>query len=197
MAKISFDEMRDKLTGVLSDHEERNYLGMSAIGRCPRWLYREMTNGRAMPTHAMLRLFHEGYLHERDLLARLQWAGYVIDLYGLELVAPFDARFRGHIDGVLDGTLLEIKSVNDERFTIVQDLGALAEHRAQCQCYMRYGGFADALIIYKQRSFGELYMVMLQRDEGEGKLLEAKARLILNAVDGKGALPACSCGRCP
>ena len=32
---ISFDEMRDKLTGVLREHEERSYLGMSSIGSCP------------------------------------------------------------------------------------------------------------------------------------------------------------------
>jgi hypothetical protein len=66
----------------------------------------------------------------------------------------------------------------------------------QCQCYMRYGNFVDALIIYKQRSYGELYMVMLRHDEGESALLEAKAKMILKAVDGKGPLPACSCGRC-
>jgi hypothetical protein len=195
--EISFDEMRDRLTGVLSENQERNYLGMSSIGSCPRRLYFEMKNGRAMPGPSLKRLFHEGHLHEQDLLARLQQAGYVVDLYQLELVAPFDARFRGHIDGVLDGTLLEIKSVNDQRFMIVQDLGALAEHRAQAQIYMRYGGFAEALLIYKQRSYGELYFVALRHDEHESALLEAKARMILNAVDGKGALPACSCRRCP
>lgn len=199
MASIDFDEMRDRLTGVLAEHEERNYLGMSSIGNCSRRQYFDMKNGwRAMPRPSLKRLFHEGHLHEQDLLARLQQAGYVVDLYQMELVAPFDARFRGHIDGVLDsGTLLEIKSVNDEKFIIVQELGALAEHRAQCQCYMRYGSFADALIIYKQRSYGELYLVMLKLDEGEGRLLEAKAQMILKAVDGKGPLPACSCGRCP
>lgn len=198
MAHIEFDEMRDRLTKVLTDeHEERNYLGMSSIGSCPRRLYFEMKNGREMPGPTLKRLFHEGHLHEQDLLARLQQAGYVVDLYQLELVAPFDARFRGHIDGVLAGTLLEIKSVNDERFMIVQDLGALAEHRAQAQIYMRYGSFADALIIYKQRSYGELHVVMLRHDEKESRLLEMKVQLILKAVDGKGPLPACSCGRCP
>jgi len=196
MAYIEFDEMRDRLTKVLSEHEERTYLGMSSIGRCPRWLYHEMVNGRATPNHRLVRLFHEGYLHERDLLERMKQAGYVVESSQFELVAPFDFRFRGHIDGILDGTLLEIKSVDDDRFHVVQELGALAEHRAQCQCYMRYGSFRDALLIYKQRSTGELYMVCLRYDEQESRLLEAKAKLILKAVDGKGPLPACSCGRC-
>lgn len=195
---IVFDEMRDRLTKVLSEREERNYLGMSSIGSCARRLYFEMKNGRAMPGPSLKRLFHEGHLHEQDLLARLQQAGYVVGLYQLELVAPFDARFRGHIDGVLDsGTLLEIKSVNDEKFIIVQYLGALAEHRAQCQIYMRYGEFEEALLIYKQRSYGELHFVALRHDEKESRLLEMKAQVILKAVDGKGPLPACSCGRCP
>ncbi len=204
--RIDFDEMRDRLTKVLSEHEDRNYLGMSSIGKCPRWLYHEMKNGRAAPSYRALRLFHEGYLHEHDLLERLKLAGYAVEMCGFELIAPFDERFRGHIDGVLvemstdidfpGGTLLEIKSVDDQRFAVVQELGALAEHRAQCLCYMRYGGFTSTLIIYKQRSTGELWMVAFQHDEHESGLLEAKAKMILAAVDGKGPLPKCTCGRC-
>ncbi|MEI6474569.1 MAG: hypothetical protein WCO75_04180, partial [Planctomycetota bacterium] len=45
-----------------------------------------------------------------------------------ELIAPWDERFRGHIDGELDGELIEIKSVNDDRFETVKQDGVFGEH---------------------------------------------------------------------
>jgi hypothetical protein len=175
---------------------DRRYLGMSAIGGCPLRLWREMTYGRETPDAQGMRYFNEGYLHEGDVVARLVKAGVKIGSRQARLVAPFDERFAGHIDGSLDGKLIEIKSVNEGRFTQVEIGGKpLREHAAQCQIYMRYGGYAAALVIYKERYKGRICVVELARDEAEGERLERKAKEILHLVD-TGVEPACTCGWC-
>lgn len=195
---FKFVEMRRRLEVVFdpSECEDRRYLGMSEIGKCSRYLYLKMLNGRGETSAKSARLFHEGYLHEHDLVERFAKAGMPLQDRQREIVAPFDGRFKGHIDGALDGSLIEIKSVNDERFDIVLERGAIFEHKDQCQMYMRYGGYRDALIIYKCRSSGELYLIELRRDNEIGDRLERKAMLILAAVDGKVEPPECTCGYC-
>lgn len=175
---------------------DRRYLGMSAIGCCPLKLWREMTYGRETPDMQAMRYFHEGYLHEDDVVARLAKAGVKIENRQARLVAPFDERFAGHVDGTLDGKLIEIKSVNNGRFTEVEIGGKpLREHAAQCQIYMRYGGYPAALVVYKERDKGRVRVVELARDEAEGERLERKAEEILHRVD-TGVEPACTCGWC-
>jgi hypothetical protein len=189
-------DLRLLLSRTLTEYEVRNYLGMSRIGKCPRTLYDELVHGRRPPSERSKRYCHEGYLHEHDIVERLARVGVPVMNRNRELVAPFDDRFRGHIDGEVEGDLLEVKSVNDEKFCRVMDAGALPEHMDQVQTYLRYGGYERALLVYKCRNTGEVAVVEVARDEKRGAELEAKARAILAAVDGKGELPACTCGFC-
>jgi hypothetical protein len=130
------------------------------------------------------------------VIERIREIGVEVTNAQRELMAPFDERFRGHIDGEIEGDLLEIKSVDDLRFGHVMNLGRpFEEHVDQVQMYMRYGGYERALLVYKCRNTGDVLVKELARDERLGLALEEKAHLILAAVDA-GEPPACTCGYC-
>jgi len=174
--------------------ERRDYLGMSQISRCPLALYNDMVKGGVSNRVGRL-MCHEGYLHERDVLERMIAAQFNVVDRGKELVAGFDGRVRGHIDGACEGNLLEVKSLSIARFDLVLMHGAFFEHMDQCQMYMRYGGYSRALIIYKCRESGELFVYSLNRSEERGERLEQKAKDVLAAVDCRFP-PRCECGKC-
>lgn len=188
-------ELKHALESVFDNDEDRRYLGMSLISKCPLYLYRMMTDGREPPALQSLRYYHEGHLHEADILERLKKAGLLITNMQRTLIAPWDDRFRGHPDGEVEGDLLEIKSVDCKRFASVVGRGAFFDHMDQCQMYMRYGGYERALIVYKNRDTGEVYVYEMRRSDQFGEKLEWKAREVLAAVD-EGKPPACTCGRC-
>jgi hypothetical protein len=173
------------------------YLGMSQIGRCPQALAAAMLSARGpqLPGVPRLRVWHEGYLHERDILERLGLGGLPILDCQRELVAPWDARFRGHIDGSLDGVLIEVKSVASPTFQEILRGGLPTYHLYQVQAYLRYGGYPRAWVIYKKREDGDLWINEMRPDPLIGEMVEEKARLILAAVDA-GVWPECTCGRC-
>jgi hypothetical protein len=143
-----------------------------------------------------VRYFHEGYLHERDVIERLEAAGVPVLNRQRELVAEWDERFRGHIDGEVDGDLLEIKGLEDgQALDNVRKMGPRSRDRSQVQAYMRYGEYYRALIVYKVRSNGEMWVCWLRRDDEMGEEIERKARMVLQAVDDDQA-PECTCGYC-
>lgn len=197
------------LNHTLDEWEDRDYLGMSAISKCMRFLYDGLVNGRAVPSLKSQRYCHEGYLHEHDVINRLLEKGVRVVNCGHELIAPFDARFKGHIDGEIAadpilvegrlvevaGDLIEIKSVNDERFARAMDDGPFPEHVDQVQCYMRFGGYRHAILIYKSRDTGDIWTEDVALDEQRGALLEEKAGAILAMVDRR-ERPRCTCGYC-
>lgn len=187
--------VKDALDAV-EDFEQRDYLGMSQIWKCPRVLYEQFVNGRQEPDRRGRRLCHEGYVHEADVISRLLGGGLVVFHPGKEIVADFDERFRGHIDGEFeDGTLLEVKSVTTTVFAQVMERGPRLEHLDQVRMYLKYGGYERGLIVYKERQYGDLWLCEVWRDEGQEARLEAKARSVLAAVDA-GVAPGCECGKC-
>jgi hypothetical protein len=181
-------------------NEERDYLGMSAIGRCPRQLYHDLVNGRQKASTQSQKVFYEGYLHERDVLSRLEQSGWPVAAKGYEVVSSWSGRFRGHVDGVLvlhdkREVLLEIKSTRRDRFDQVRDHGPLAEHVAQVTMYMRYGAWDACILVYKCREDGDLWTHYVAYDDDLGDVLEEKAQMILAAVEAQEP-PLCTCGRC-
>ena len=50
----------------------RAYLGMSRLSTCPRSLFFEIKEGQRRPDIAGMLRCHEGYVHERDVLTRLE-----------------------------------------------------------------------------------------------------------------------------
>lgn len=194
------EELRRKVfrTAAIGDWKGHSYLGMSQIGRCPRWLYGNLTNGQRQPGGRALLAIHEGQIHRRDVLERLQAAGVRVTRQQSLLVASFDRRFRGHIVGEVDGDVLGIKTVRDwGALSLVMKCGPRPHDRDQMQMYMRYGygGYRRGLIIYKERQGGEVWVCWVSVDEERGRWLEGKAQRILRAVDA-GEPPECTCGRC-
>lgn len=189
-------ELRRLLEGVAGDSwdEDRDYLGMSRIWECPRRLYRALVRGRRRPGPQGLRYCHEGMLHEKDVVERLVSAGVEVVNCQRELVAEWDVRFKGHIDGEIEGELLEIKSVSERRFEEVRNRPD-GRHLDQCQMYMLFGGYEKGMIVYKCRENGLMWVVPVTRKEDVGERLVRKARMVLEAVD-VGEAPECSCGRC-
>lgn len=180
-----------------SGHEDqRAHLGMSSIGRCPRRVYDEFTAPQK-PDEAGYRGFYLGHMWEDEAKDILEGAGVYKPDSERELIAPFDARFRGHTDGeTVWGDLLEIKSVTTHAMERVKSEGRVRrDHFYQVQAYMRYGGYQKALLALVCRDPFEFHFVNAVMSKSTGERLESKARSLLAAIDAR-RRPACECGHC-
>jgi len=175
-----------------SGAESRDYLGMSAIGQCPRRLYTEQVRGKPWNVQGHFYCYL-GYLFERDMLARLK----SLDPGAIgspQEFSDFGGRFQGHSDGSWRGDLLEIKSTTTEKLPEGR-MRIPKVHYWQVQTYMHYGHFNRAIVIYIARDTGQLRVIEIRRNEQIGELARLKAASILEAVD-LGSPPDCECGWC-
>lgn len=203
-----------KLNSGLEEH--RDYLGISQIGKCPRVVVREFLYGKGDLSLRSHQAAYEGYLIEADLLFRLQRIGIAVippspqpllrsasqspagrGSAWNEVVAPFDERLRGHVDGeTVDGDLLEIKTVTVAKFENVKSTHmALNDHFAQVQLYMKYGRWKKCWIVYICRDTFEHFVVRVKYLHTQGIKYEMKAQRILAHID-SGMLPDCECRYC-
>lgn len=178
--------------------QHRDYLGISKIGDCPRKAYREYFEGGSF-TEENHRMCFTGYEQEGQILNMLATLG-LIRLIGndeKEVVAPFDPRLRGHIDGLTrDGDLLEVKSVSWKRFQSIQENHrALSRHFIQVQLYMLYGRWARAFIVYRCRETYEHVVIHIPFNGNQALKFQQKAARLLECID-KREEPVCECGRC-
>lgn len=175
---------------------DRKYIGMSAIAHCARDQYNDYVHGRRVNDQAHLYCY-AGYLYENDLRARLTDMGIYKPDSSVELVAPFDERFRGHTDGEsAEGELIEIKSINAKGFLLVQEQNrAKPDHYFQVQTYMYFGPWRDALIVYVCRETFEHYVLKIAKSKHVGEQMADKAKYVLAAIDAQQP-PQCECGRC-
>lgn len=180
-----------------SGYEDRSYLGMSRIGECPRVLYTDYINVKRDWNEANHLMCYAGYLWERDIRERLKALGMYAEFSERQLVADFDERFRGHVDGELtDGSLLEIKSVTQAKLEIIKMTRRMPlKNFQQVQTYLRHGGYEHAQVVYVSRDTDELFVYEVTLSKGVQDLMDEKARGILAAVDA-GQAPKCVCGRC-
>lgn len=175
--------------------EHRDYLGMSQLNKCPRILYTEFTLGSVADPLAH-RMAYAGYEQEKCILDMLI-SCHVAQWSPRELVAPFDHRFRGHIDAeTMDGDLLEFKSTSTHRWKkVIEDNRPLFSHAVQVQMYMLYGGYKRSFVVYRNRETYEHLVFEVKPDARMQHRYEEKAKIILAAID-KGKQPECECGRC-
>lgn len=188
------DEHLAKVSGL---DVKRAYLGMSSIGKCPRQVVREYVGGKSVVTLRDHQMCYGGYLFEADLRNRLNDMGFQVEKVGAEIVAPFDERLRGHIDGELFNTdLLECKSLKRSKFEkIKQTHMALPEHFAQVQLYMKYGHWNRCWIVYVERESLEHHVVKVGYLHTQAIKFELKAQRMLAHIDA-GTLPECECRHC-
>jgi hypothetical protein len=176
--------------------QNRQYLGMSQIGKCPRLLYEQWFAG-ADGSDFSHRMAYTGYLHEWDVLNRLREMG-LAKLDRREVVADFDDRLRGHTDGLTEwGDLLEIKSVSSHKFELVTyHARALHEHIGQVQLYMLYGGWRFTWFVYVNRETFEHKVIRVPFSRTIADQQVEKARFVLAKIDEHTNPPECVCGRC-
>jgi len=180
--------------------QHREYLGISKIAGCPRGAVLEYRNGIEESPEAH-RMCLAGYEHEASVLRMLEEQG-IADPYlyqslpDLEVVAPFDDRLRGHVDGqTFDKELLEIKSLSSHRFTKLMERGKpFYNHFVQVQLYMRYGPWKVGFVVYRNRDTYQHEVFYVKYKPGLAEKFEAKAQMILDHIDA-GSLPSCECGR--
>jgi hypothetical protein len=196
---------KDKMMQVVREtsgvEQDRTYLGMSQIGRCPQLLYRWMLDGKGEPSDKAHLNCMSGYQYEHEMLKILCGANLLdeSDLFriGKEIIAKFDSRFRGHIDAVaVDGSLVEIKTFNADDYNRVTRTNQLSvPYLWQVQAYMRYGLFDETLMVLVCRDPFTFWTMNIKRDDVLGVKIDEKAKMILAAVDTK-TPPICTCGRC-
>jgi hypothetical protein len=190
------EALRDK-SGL---EQHRPYLGMSSIYYCPRKLYFDFVEGRQSFTDRDHYYCWLGYMYE-DRLKQL--LGEQVQYRPIEIVAEWDARFRGHADYQFDSALVEIKSTNWDKYQkIVADRRPDPAHVAQVQMYLRHGGWPACFMIYIARDVPPrewqafpLWIFEIGPDPALADTLDQKARRILMAVD-KGLPPNCICNWC-
>jgi hypothetical protein len=188
---------------------QRDYLGMSQIGQCPRKLYFDFVGGLPAFSDQQHWYCWTGYLHEAavvELLAGEQGsrgAGEEEGARQVEVVAGFDERFRGHVDRVWGDAVIEIKSVGWDKFLRIREAGVPQyEHRCQVQMYLRHGGWRKAFVVYIARDVPHrefegppFWVFQVEPDEVLADRMDKKARDILAAIDA-GEAPVCVCGYC-
>lgn len=182
----------------------RAYLGMSGIGNCSRKLYFEFVQGKAEASDQAHWYCWTGYLHEAAVLGLIVPEQNKGELRRqVEVVAGFDNRFRGHVDFAFEQQVIEIKSVGWDKFKKIREAGRPQyEHRCQVQMYLRHGGWRQGLVVYIARDVPHnefdglpFWVFEVEPDETLANTLDAKARMILTAIDRREA-PECSCGWC-
>jgi hypothetical protein len=176
---------------------KRDYLGMSAIGKCPRQVVRDYLYGKQEITLQAHQMCYGGNLFEADLRNRLNDLGFKVTKVGFEVVADFDPRLRGHIDGELfDRDLLEAKSVTRAKFEkIRQTHMALTEHFAQVQLYLKYGPWERCWLVYVCRETLEHEVIKVNYLHTQAIKYELKASRILAHIDAR-TMPECECRWC-
>lgn len=158
------------LRAGMNRHEERQYLGMSNAGGCPRAAYWSMVDPKP-PDRALTWYGFTGYGHEAMVKALLgakvdavqtlldfsdskirEFVGSNIYLASKEIIADFDPRYRGHLDLPMADMFVEIKSVGFKKwvFLVEQENGA-KRNLAQVQAYMRHGGYDRCVLVYVAR----------------------------------------------
>lgn len=173
----------------------RDYVSISHLSECPRKIVREFLDGFSVEEHTH-RMAFAGYESERNVKAMLRELGY-LEREDVEVVAPFDERLRGHLDGIWEENVIELKSVSHIQFEKVRKKTdrVLWKHYVQVQMYMHYSGLRNALVFYRDRESYEHMVIAVPYNEVKALEFERKAKNILLAIDDN-RLPECECGRC-
>lgn len=197
---LELNHLSDKVQAYIQKNSnydtQRNYLGMSGIGKCQRRLYDDFMRP-SQPSDEAYRSCYLGYLWEDEAKNILEGAGIYKPDSERELIAPFDKRFIGHTDGeTSEGNLLEIKSITAYAMERTKREGRVKpEHFAQVQTYMRYGDYNQALVALVSRDPLEFHFISVPYAPSVGEKMEQKAKAILEAIDSQ-KRPFCACGRC-
>lgn len=197
---MSVLNIKEAVESYIKDHSnldlKREYLGMSAIGCCSKEIYRRHFNSM-IPRLTDYRNSYRGYTLENHFRTVLEAAEVLEKNSGIELIAGFDKRFKGHIDGhTANRELIEIKSMASDRWDKVEATGKIPYRNfLQVQAYMKYGSFDSAYVVCINTGTFEVASINIVRNTRLQSELEEKAKMILKCIDDS-TEPVCECGRC-
>ncbi|WP_428661835.1 hypothetical protein [Runella sp.] len=141
-------------------HEKRFYLGLSQLHKNESDLVREMQQGSApLDDKTVLRLAL-GYSVEADIRSRLEGIALALPNTQKEIVAWYDKRVKGHIEGLtcMPNQIFEIKSTVSGNLDEIRKKNILPDaHFLQAQSYMHHGRYQSCLFVYVARDTGELW----------------------------------------
>jgi hypothetical protein len=186
----------EKWTCEHAGMEARGYLGMSQVGLCTVQMYRNVLDGPDQAKGSLIRSY-EGEMHVDEMLARMILMGLAWPVE--EELSALDGRLRGHPKAELVNsgtpTLVMVKSVNRFNFEGVLDSNrAMQKHYEAAQCYMLHGGWSKAVVIYKCRDDGDVWVIEVLPHERAQRRVMDKVQAVLEALD-VGEEPICTCGR--
>lgn len=154
----------------------RSYIGMSMIGHpCTRylqyywrWAFRSVLSGR------IRRLFDAGHDAESRIVDQLGGV-----THQQRKVPGFADHWRGHIDGIWNNSLLEIKTFNNSRFSALMKKGVQESnpaHYAQMQAYMAPSDMPKkAVYIATNKNDSTVYVEDVPFDPDYAEMLQNKA----------------------
>ncbi len=159
-------------THIAAEQTARGYMGLSQIGTvydCPRKAWYIMHGFIGKPFDGrLLRLFRTGFNIEDDIVKDLRDAGCDIHSDQLTVTATQEDKcFNGHIDGILDGRLLEIKSTNQKGFNFVNKYGYDAwkhTYKAQIHIYATLLELDEIIVCVECKNTTERYWEIIPVD---------------------------------
>lgn len=169
--------------------EHRGYIGLSGIYDCSRMIFRRFFKSSLIPVKAHLRT---RYCYELEGVIKDRLKGMGVLGIGKEISA-YGGKVQGHTDGEIGGKLLEIKTVPRSEFLPTD--GIPRKVSWQVQAYMFYGQYEECLVLYFGRDEGQFKTYEVPADQGFGKEIDAKVKMVLDCVTRR-VSPMCDCGRC-
>ena len=148
----------------------RQHLGLSEIGnKCPRWLWYAHHNTQSKPVEGrIIRLFRTGNIIEDAIISDLESIGIEVTDRQREVeIVNGDIVLKGHIDGIVSGQLLEIKSAGEKYFKQLLKVGYEKwnpKYRAQAHVYMVLCDLEECMVVVENKNDSNLYIETLKLD---------------------------------
>jgi len=152
------------------DNIPRQYLGLSEIGhKCPRWLWYAHHNTQSKPVEGrIIRLFRTGNIIEDAIISDLESIGIEVTDRQREVeIVNGDIVLKGHIDGIVSGQLLEIKSAGEKYFKQLLKVGYEKwnpKYKAQAHVYMVLCDLEECMVVVENKNDSNLYIETLKLD---------------------------------
>lgn len=151
-------------------------LGKPAVLQALSWLGHEQ---ESVSFQSKMRFF-DGDVFEAQIVALAKSIG--INITDDQLEVRFEG-VKGHVDGIFEGKLVEIKTANDNFFKAVQRTPLALEDRGyltQAGCYCAGLGLEDYLFLLKNKNTGELFEVEGKPD----RELVSRAGRVIHKIQG-------------
>ena len=199
MAKIEASDLIRRIDEGLSKagrETPRSYIGASVIGNsCDAYLAMSL---RGYPDEAveprLQRIFRDGHRIEDQVVRDLSKAGYHVQevdpLTGKqwhyeELGGHVACNADGHIDDGDEVALLEIKSMNANKFDEFKRFGVAISHphyRDQVIMLMALSGIKDGVFVAYDKTTSEYWMEVIPYDEDRWNYLQVRIQSILDGA---------------